>query len=118
MSDTAYAGATRTSSTPDRLATVLLLVGLLALVPIGVVLGLLLAMASDSCGVNTCNETLIGVGVIVSAAAPVVAFLVTLVWVVVRWVRRRTTWWVPLAGLLLGALGWGLGAVLAFSSVG
>ena len=117
MSDTAYAEKAPTRSS-DRVVTVLLLVGFLVLVPIAVVMGLLLAMASDSCGVNTCNETLIGVGIVVAAGAPVVAFLVTLVWVIVRWVRGRTTWWVPLLGALLGALGWGLGAVLAFTSVG
>lgn len=117
MSDTAYAEKAPTRS-GDRVATVLLMVGFLVVVPIAVVMGLLLAMASDSCGVNTCNETLIGVGIVVSAGAPVVAFLVTLVWVVVRWVRRRTTWWVPLVGALLGAVAWGVGAALAFTSVG
>lgn len=118
MSDTAYAPAARTVSPADRVVTVLLMVGLAVLVFIGSVFGLLTAMASDGCTDDSCNTTLIGVGVITSAGAPVVAFLVALVWLIVRWARGRRTWWVPLAGLALGVAGWFAGALVTFSAVG
>ncbi len=124
MSDTAYAEGTSTSSTPsapstrDRVATVLLMLGFLLLVPLLSFMGLMLVMASDSCGVNACSEPRLVTGVAVSVAAPVLAFLVTLAWAVVRWRRRRTTWWLPPVGAVAGAAVWGLGAVLTFSAVG
>ncbi len=113
------AGPDRTVGTGDRVVTVVLLVALAVLVPIAAVMGLLTAMASDGCGSSTrCNDTLIGVGVFTSALSPVVAGLAALVWVIVRWVRDRPTWWVPLAGAAVAAAGWALGAVITFSAVG
>lgn len=121
MSDTAYAEETGAPSAPSargRLATVLLMVGFLVLVPILSLMGLLLVMTSDSCGVNTCSTGLIVTGVAVAVGAPVLAFLVTLAWTVVRWRRGRSTWWLPLVGVAVGAALWGVGAALAFSAVG
>ncbi|MBS2937339.1 hypothetical protein KDN32_06250 [Nocardioides sp. J2M5] len=118
MSDSSYAPATRSVGPADRVVTVLLMLGLAVLVFIGSVFGLLTAMASDGCTTDTCNDTLIGVGVFTSAGAPVVAFLVALVWMIVRWARGRRTWWVPLAGLVLGIAGWFAGAMITFSAVG
>jgi hypothetical protein len=47
-----------------------------------------------------------------------VVFLVALVLVVVRFVRRLPAWWVPLVALAAGAGLWILGAVIAASAVG
>ncbi|MDR7253498.1 hypothetical protein J2X46_002488 [Nocardioides sp. BE266] len=115
---TSYADQRGAVSPVDRVVTVLLLIGLALLVPIAGFMGLLTAMASDGCGVSTCNDTLMTLGVGTSAISPVVVGVGALVWVIVRWVRGLSTWWVPLVAVLLGAGLWALGAVLTFSAVG
>jgi hypothetical protein len=77
----------------------LVVTGLLALV--ASVLGLMLVMASDSCGASSdCNTDLIGVGVLLAVVAPWLCWIPALVLTIVRQVRRRTTWWVPIAAAL------------------
>jgi hypothetical protein len=39
-------------------------------------------------------------------------------WVIVRWVRGRSTWWVPLVAVVVGALLWIAGALVTASGVG
>ena len=115
---TPYADRRATVSPVDRVVTVLLLVGLVILVPIAGFMGLLTAMASDGCGANTCNDSLMTLGVATSAISPIVVGVAAFVWVVVRWVRGRSTWWVPLVAVVVGAGLWALGALLTFSAVG
>ena len=95
-----------------------LMVGLGLLVPVAGFLGLMTSMASDGCTVSTCNSTVIGLGMAVSASSTLVFFLVSLVWVIVRWVRGRTTWWVPLVALVAAAVLWVVGLVITASGVG
>lgn len=102
----------------DRVATVLLLVGLAVLVPIAGFMGLLTSMASDGCMANACNADLMSVGVFTSALSPAVVFLVALAWVVRRWRRARSTWWIPLVAVVAGAVVWFGGALITFSAVG
>lgn len=52
---TSYADQRKPVSPADRVVTVVLLIGLALLVPIAGFLGLMTAMASDGCGVSTCN---------------------------------------------------------------
>ncbi|RYB95335.1 hypothetical protein EUA93_13895 [Nocardioides oleivorans] len=114
-----YVDQQRDARPTDRVVTVLLLIALVVLAPAAGFMGLLTAMASDSCGSgNECNEGLIGVGVITSAASPIVVALVALVWVVVRWRRGRTTWWVPLVAAVVAAGTWWIGALITFAAVG
>lgn len=94
----------------------LLCLGVLA--PIAGFMGLLTAMASDGCMANTCNGTLMTLGVGTSALSPLVVGVAAFVWVIVRWVRRKSTWWVPLVAVLAGAVLWMLGAALTATSVG
>ena len=116
---TSYAAPPRQVSPVDRVVTVVLMVGLGLLVPIAGFLGLMTAMASDGCtGSSSCNGTLMTMGVMVSAGAFLVVGLVALVWVVVRWVRGRSTWWVPLVAVAAAAVVWVLGALLTMSGVG
>jgi hypothetical protein len=115
---TSYADRRAPVSPVDRVVTVLLLVGLAVLVPIAGFMGLLTAMASDGCMANTCNDALMTLGVGTSAISPVVVGVVAFVWVVIRWVRGRSTWWVPLVAVVAGAALWALGALLTFSAVG
>ncbi|KRF07585.1 hypothetical protein ASG88_01775 [Nocardioides sp. Soil777] len=114
-----YDGLPRQTSTVERAVTALLMVGLAVLVPIASFLGLFLGMVSDGCtGDTACNGDQIALGVLVSAGSPVVVFIVALVVVVVRVVRRLPAWWVPLVALAAGAGLWVLGAVVAASAVG
>ena len=119
MSDTTYDDLPRQTSTVERGATILLMIVLAVLVPVGGLMGLLTSMASDPCGSSTsCDTGQIAVGVVISAVSVAVAFVVALVWVVIRWRARRTTWWVPLVALAVGAAFWALGAVVTFTAVG
>ncbi|KRF36470.1 hypothetical protein [Nocardioides sp. Soil805] len=114
-----YDDLPRQTSTVERGVTALLMVGLAVLVPVASFLGLFFAMVSDGCtGDTECNGGQIGLGVLVAAGSPVVVFVVALVVVIVRIVRRLPAWWVPLVALVAGAALWGLGAVIAASAVG
>lgn len=107
------------TSTADRVATVLLMVGLAVLVPIASFFGLFFAMASDGCvGDDPCRTGQLTAGVVVGSLAPWLVLLGALVVVVVRWVRRRRTWWVPVAALAVGLVLWVGGGLLAASAVG
>ncbi len=114
-----YDDLPRQTSTVERVLTVLLMVGLALLVPVASFSGLFFAMVSDGCtGDTECNGTQIGAGVLVALLSPVLVFVVALVVVVVRIVRRLPAWWVPLVALAVGAGLWILGAVIAASAVG
>jgi len=52
------------------------------------------------------------------AASPVVVFPVALAWVVKRWRRDRSTWWIPLVAVVAGVVVWFGGALITFSAVG
>lgn len=61
------------------------------------VLGLMLVMASDSCGASSdCNDSLIGLGVLLAVVAPWLCWIPGLLVVIFRQVKRRLTWWVPI----------------------
>jgi hypothetical protein len=52
------------------------------------------------------------------ALSPAVVFLAALAWVVQRWRRARSTWWIPLVAVVAGAVVWFGGALITFSAVG
>lgn len=114
-----YDDLPRQTSTVERAVTALLMVALAVLVPVASFLGLFFGMVSDGCtGDTACDGTRIGLGVLVAAGSPVAVFIVALVVVVLRVVRRLPAWWVPLVALAVGAGLWILGAVIAASAVG
>ena len=103
----------------DRTVTVLLMVALAVLVPLASVSGLFAGMAPDGCiGGEQCSSTVVTLGLGIAAASPWVVYVVALALVVMRWVRRRSTWWVPLAALVVGAVLWALGGFVAISAIG
>lgn len=74
-------------------------------------LGLMLVMASDSCGTSSdCSTGLIGVGVLIAVSAPWVCWVPALIVAIVRQTRRRLTWWLP----VLAAVAYVPLVVLAF----
>ena len=103
----------RQTSTVERAVTVLLMLGLAVLVPIATFFGLFLGMVSDGCGEGTCTTIQVTAGVLISSGSPWVVYLGTLAVVILRWVRRKTTWWVPVAALVAGAAIWFVGANIA-----
>ena len=115
----AYDDLPRQTSTVERTVTVLLMVALAVLVPFASLFGLFFGMASDGCiGDARCSSQQITVGIAISAGSPWIVYLVALGVVIVRWARRRRTWWVPVAALVVGAALWALGGFTAVSGVG
>lgn len=102
------------ASAADRTVTVVLMVALAVLVPFASLFGLFFGMASDGCiGSVECSSTVVTLGLGIAAASPWVIYVAALVLVIVRWVRRRSTWWVPLAALAVAAALWALGGFVA-----
>lgn len=107
--------------TKDRTADVVVtIIELLLLFAGGLLLsfaGLFLVFASDSCGSGTtdCSTGLIALGVAVAAGGPWVPILGLGGWAVVRMVRGRSAWWVPLVTVPVACLVFALGAALAFN---
>ncbi|GAA5123082.1 hypothetical protein GCM10023339_42390 [Alloalcanivorax gelatiniphagus] len=119
MSEPTYDDQPRRPSKVERSVTVVLMVGLAALVPLGSFFGLFFGMASDGCvGDAPCDSDQIGLGVAVAALSPVVVFIAALVVVLARFARRRSAWWVPLVALVVGGLLWATGGIIAFSGAG
>jgi len=107
--------------TKDRTADVVVtIIELLLLFAGGLLLsfaGLFLVFASDSCGsgAGECSTDLIALGVAVAAGGPWVPILGMGGWAVVRMVRGRSAWWVPLVTVPVACLVFALGAALAFN---
>ncbi|THG29527.1 DUF6264 family protein [Naasia lichenicola] len=79
--------------------------------------GAFLAFASDSCTADTCSTGQLSAGVIVALTGPTVVLLIGLVVAIIRIVRRRLAFWVPIVALA-GMIGiWAIGAALVFTSV-
>jgi hypothetical protein len=108
----------------DRTADVVItIIELLLLFGGGLLLsfaGLFLVFASDSCGSGgtECSTGLLAFGVALAAGGPWVPILGLGGWAVVRMVRGRSAWWVPLAAIPLACLVFALGAAVAFNAVG
>jgi hypothetical protein len=77
-----------------------------------------LVFASDPCGGATaCDTGRMGVGFFIALLGPGAVTLVAIIVAIVLLVRRRVTFWVPLAGILLAVGVWVGGAALVLSGV-
>ena len=75
-------------------------------------------MLTDGCPDGSgCGRGQVGVGVAVAVWSPWVVYGAALVLVVRRWVRGRSTWWVPPAALAVGVAFWALGRSIAVAAV-
>ena len=103
----------------DIVATVVELIVLALVGMVSSFAGLMLVMASDSCGTGTteCSTGVILLGVGLAVIAPWVALLAMGTWAVVRLVRRKLAWWVPLLAVPLWALVFALGVAVTFAGV-
>ena len=81
--------------------------------------GMFVAMVSDGCAGDTpCNNSLIGLGVIIAAGSPWAVLVATALVCALRLGARRSAWWVPLLGAVLLVPLWVLGAYVATLGVG
>lgn len=98
----------------DIVVTVILLVGLGFLAMTASFYGLFLGMVSDGCGSGSnCNFDIIGMGVIVAVVLPWVVLLAAVIVAIIRLVRRKLAFWIPLAAAPLIVGPWFLGAWIA-----
>ncbi|TGY34289.1 hypothetical protein E5344_13150 [Microbacterium laevaniformans] len=81
-------------------------------------MSLFLVMMSDGCFGDRCNASLMSAGWLIALGVPPVVFVAAVVWVIVRLVRRRIAWWVPVAGAVLGVSIWFIGVGMMNASLG
>jgi uncharacterized BrkB/YihY/UPF0761 family membrane protein len=101
----------------DVVATVILIV--LGLFGVGVLafVSLFLSMASDGCGNGGCDLTVFSVAWLAALLLPPVVYLVAVGWSVIRMARRRSSWWVPIAGAAAALAVWVVAYVVLVSTV-
>ena len=81
--------------------------------------GLFRGDGGDGCtGGNPCNDSLIGLGVVIAAGSPWAVLVATALVCAFRLGARRPAWWVPLLGAVLLVPLWVLGAYVATLGVG
>lgn len=95
----------------DVALTVILLIGDLGIAAVASFMAVFLVMASDPCGVRACSTELITLGWLLGMGLPWLVLIVVATISIVRLVRRRLAFWVP----LVGAAAIVLSLVLAFS---
>ena len=89
-----------------------------ASVALGLV-SVMFAMMTDSCGPNSCNGTVIDVGVNLALWGNPLIALVMVIVTITSSARRRTAWYLPLVGVLLCGLVVTVGAMtIAFAVSG
>ena len=92
-----------------------MIITLLGLCVITTFIGMFSAIASDGCYDNACNETVMEAGYYTALLAPWAVAVLAIVFTVIRLVRRKIAFWIPLVGMAgaIGALLLGLGLVSA-----
>lgn len=101
----------------DAIVTIVLIVAGAGAAGIGSVMALFLAFASDACSAPTCALQ-IEAGMWTAMLLPWVLWLGGVIWGIVRIVRRRLAFWVPLVAAAAGVAGWLLGAWIALATMG
>ncbi len=95
----------------------LIIVGVVGFAFLGF-LTLFLSMMSDGCYANQCNTGLMSAGWLIALTVPPAVFVGAVIWTGIRIARRRTAWWVTLAGAFLSILIWAGGAGLMQAGLG
>jgi hypothetical protein len=87
---------------------------------VGLVLGYLaviLVVAYDSCVLQVCSYEGFTFGWLLALLGPPVVLLVAALVSILRMVRKRRTWWISVAGLMVATALWLIGTQLVFSAV-
>lgn len=109
------AETTRPTVLWDLILSIVLLLAVLGTTAVVVMLALMGALMASACGPG-CKLDQFGVGFALSIILPIAFALATVIVTIVLLVKRRRTFWVPLAGIGLVVVGWLIGtAVLATS---
>lgn len=77
----------------------------------------LLVFSSDSCGSESCNLVQLQAGWIGATIAPALTLIAGIVIAIVRMVRRRVSFWIPIVALAVAGVLWFVGVLLVFGSV-
>ncbi|WP_166996844.1 hypothetical protein [Paramicrobacterium fandaimingii] len=109
-------GRSPASSRPewDLVASVVLQVLLVMTVGLTLLVASFLGLSTIPCievG-RYCNFGLIGLGTTIALWVPLASVIVFTIWTIRRLVTSRMAYWVPVIGLLVCAVGYGLGSVL------
>ena len=117
--DTGSMSARRRRKAWDVALTTVLLVATAAVAAVASTLALLLADSSTGCGADgrVCRTELLQGGVWTMLTVPWIVFVLTAFSAVLLLVVRRRAFWVPLAGSVLAALSWLVGAFLLWAAV-
>ncbi|WP_144630198.1 DUF6264 family protein [Arthrobacter woluwensis] len=117
-----WPGAPRPARSSAQIADLIVSISLIIVGVVGFAflgfLTLFLSMMSDGCYANQCNTGLMSVGWLIALAVPPAVFIGAVIWTVIRIARRRTAWWVSLAGAFLAILVWAAGAGLMQAGLG
>ena len=82
------------------------------------ILGITLAFAGDSCNASAaCNFEQLSAGILLAMMLPAVLTVIFIVWMIVRLVRRKRAFWVPIVGAVAAGIGWALGFFVAGTAV-
>lgn len=104
-------------STADQVLTIVLIVLGLGASVMASFFGMFSIMASDGC-FETCNYTMMNIGVAVMVFTPWICWLVFGIWGIVRLTRRKLAVLVVAAGGLLAVVLYVLGIVLLTATIG
>jgi len=96
---------------------ILIIIGVVGFAFLGF-LTLFLSMMSDGCYANQCNTGLMSAGWLIALAMPPAVFVGAVIWTIIRLARRKTAWWITLAGAFLAILVWAAGAGLMQAGLG
>jgi hypothetical protein len=107
----------KTSRPWDVVVTIVLLVLLPLLALAASYAGVLLAFASDACGADRCDAALMNTGFWAAVVSPWVVFVLGLVVTIVRLVRHRLAFWVPLLTIVVMAAAWFVSAAIVGAGV-
>jgi uncharacterized BrkB/YihY/UPF0761 family membrane protein len=104
--------------TADVVVSVLLMVGGVVVFGTLAFLPVFISAFADSCSAERCDYDLMQAGSLVGLIAPPSLFLAAVVWGLVRIARRRTAWWIVVAGGVAAAIASGVGFALLFAGIG
>jgi uncharacterized BrkB/YihY/UPF0761 family membrane protein len=104
--------------TADVVVSVVLMVGGVVIFGALAFLPLFISAFADSCSAERCDYELMQAGSLVGLIAPPSIFLAAVFWGLVRIGRRKTSWWIVVAGGVAAALASGVGFALLYAGIG
>lgn len=111
---TSRASGTRAA---DVTVSVILMVGGLVVFGALAILPLFITAFADSCTAERCDAGLMQNGALVGVIATPTVFLAASIWALVRIARRKTAWWVVVAGAVAAAVASGTAFALVYAGI-